>query len=173
MTTPYNYTGQRRDSTSGLLYYGARYYDATSGRFTSADTVETNGTGLDAYAYVKGSPETFTDPTGHGRCGPDGDCVGVPGPGTPGQPPAPEPTQPGVGGGDDACHNMALCGGGGGSSGGGASTGGDGQCHSGCKAETTGGVVDTHVDLVLMHKVIHVSLTLTIHKRKIKQELIS
>ncbi|GER89970.1 hypothetical protein KDW_41320 [Dictyobacter vulcani] len=65
MTTPYNYTGQRLDTTSGLLYYGARYYDATSGRFVSTDTVETNSNGQDTYAYTQGNPETATDPTGH------------------------------------------------------------------------------------------------------------
>ncbi|WP_269822513.1 RHS repeat-associated core domain-containing protein [Dictyobacter vulcani] len=119
MTTPYNYTGQRLDTTSGLLYYNARYYDATSGRFTSADTVETNGTGLDPYAYVKGSPETFTDPTGHGRCGPDGDCVGVPGAGTPGQGSS-------SGGGGDSGSSGGNPGGGGGNPGGGGGNPGSG-----------------------------------------------
>jgi RHS repeat-associated protein len=32
------FTGQRLDDT-GLYYYGARYYDATIGRFISADTI--------------------------------------------------------------------------------------------------------------------------------------
>ena len=32
------FTGQRLDST-GLYYYGARYYDPAIGRFISADTV--------------------------------------------------------------------------------------------------------------------------------------
>lgn len=27
MPTPYNFTGQRLDSLTGLLYYNARYYD--------------------------------------------------------------------------------------------------------------------------------------------------
>ncbi|WP_161977886.1 RHS repeat-associated core domain-containing protein [Dictyobacter kobayashii] len=72
MLSPFNFTGQRLDTQTGLLYYGARYYDATSGRFISADTVETNGSGLDPFAYVKGNPETATDPTGHAHIGPDG-----------------------------------------------------------------------------------------------------
>ena len=36
--TDKRFTGQRLDST-GLYYYGARYYDATIGRFISADTI--------------------------------------------------------------------------------------------------------------------------------------
>jgi RHS repeat-associated protein len=37
LTTDKKFTGQRLDAT-GLYYYGARYYDATIGRFISADT---------------------------------------------------------------------------------------------------------------------------------------
>jgi len=36
--TTRDYTGQLRDST-GLLYYGARYYDPALGRFASADSI--------------------------------------------------------------------------------------------------------------------------------------
>ncbi|WP_149403029.1 RHS repeat-associated core domain-containing protein, partial [Dictyobacter arantiisoli] len=64
-TTPsdqflYDNAGQRV-----LLYYNFRYYDSTSGRFTSADTVETNGSGLDPYAYVHNNPVSLTDSNGH------------------------------------------------------------------------------------------------------------
>jgi RHS repeat-associated protein len=62
--TAHNYTGQRLDGTTGLLYYNARYYDPISGCFTSTDTVETNASGSDPYAYVDDNPETKTDPTG-------------------------------------------------------------------------------------------------------------
>ncbi|WP_161977876.1 RHS repeat-associated core domain-containing protein [Dictyobacter kobayashii] len=140
MLSPFNFTGQRLDTQTGLLYYNARYYDANSGRFTSADTVETNGSGLDPFAYVKGNPETFADPTGHGRCNTDGDCTYGSGPPPPPSDPSPPP---GVSGVDDACHNMALCGPG---SNGGLSgtngnsqptTGGGTQCHGGCNIVTT------------------------------------
>ena len=76
-TTPtvYGFTGQRFDSTTGLMYYGARYYDPTSGRFISADSVVNNATGDDAYAYVADNPETMNDPTGHRLDLGDGDTI--------------------------------------------------------------------------------------------------
>lgn len=36
--TDYTYTGQKIEASDGLMYYGARYYDAQLGRFISADT---------------------------------------------------------------------------------------------------------------------------------------
>ncbi len=65
MPTTYNFTGQRLDSLTGLLYYGFRYYDPFSGRFTRADTEENNTSGIDPYTYVRDNPETKNDPTGH------------------------------------------------------------------------------------------------------------
>jgi RHS repeat-associated protein len=41
MPTTYNFTGQRLDSQTGLLYYTFRYYDPLSGRFVRADTTQT------------------------------------------------------------------------------------------------------------------------------------
>jgi RHS repeat-associated protein len=69
MPTDHGFTGQVADSTSGLDYYGARYYDPVAGQFASADTViPGNGLdmwGLSRYAYVEGNPVSRTDPTGH------------------------------------------------------------------------------------------------------------
>lgn len=82
-----------------LLFYNARYYDATIGRFISADTIvpgangltvwpsdstalsawKTAGSGpanpqeLNRYSYVSNDPLTRTDPTGHLDCG--GECA--------------------------------------------------------------------------------------------------
>ena len=70
--TTYNYTGQRLDSETGLLFYNARYYDAMVGVFTSADSVQGNALGLSAYGYVGGNPETLNDPSGHYVVGPGG-----------------------------------------------------------------------------------------------------
>ncbi|MGH2487276.1 MAG: RHS repeat-associated core domain-containing protein, partial [Ktedonobacterales bacterium] len=61
MPTSKGYTGQRQDSgSSGLDYYGARYYDGAVGQFISADSAQ----GPNRYSYVGGNPETATDPTG-------------------------------------------------------------------------------------------------------------
>jgi RHS repeat-associated protein len=65
MPTTYNFTGQRLDSQTGLLYYNFRYYDPLSGRFIRADNVDSNSSGKDPYVYVGGNPETKNDPTGH------------------------------------------------------------------------------------------------------------
>ncbi len=65
MPTTYNFTGQRLDSQTGLLYYNSRYYDPVSERFMRADMVESNAGGMDPFAYVGDNPETKSDPTGH------------------------------------------------------------------------------------------------------------
>ncbi len=65
---PYKFTGQELDSSTGLYFYGARYYDATLGRFISPDTiVEAPGhpQTLNRYTYVGNNPLRYTDPTGH------------------------------------------------------------------------------------------------------------
>ncbi len=43
-TTPtsFNFTGQRKDGGSGLLFYNARWYDPVVGRFLQADTIVQN-----------------------------------------------------------------------------------------------------------------------------------
>ena len=66
LPTDYGYTRQRADASTGLDYYGARYYDPLLGQFTSADTLLAGGTeGLNRYAYVGGNPTSATDPSGH------------------------------------------------------------------------------------------------------------
>jgi len=65
MPTDHNYTGQRGDNQSGLLYYNFRWYDPTVSRFVRTDDIQNNRTGNDPYAYVNGNPETLGDPTGH------------------------------------------------------------------------------------------------------------
>jgi RHS repeat-associated protein len=68
LPTDKEFTGQRLDST-GLYYYGARYYDPMIGRFISPDTIvpdPTNPQALNRYSYVLNNPLKYTDPTGHG-----------------------------------------------------------------------------------------------------------
>jgi RHS repeat-associated protein len=78
MPTDRGFTGQVADSTSGLDYYGARYYDPVGGQFASPDSLIQGGgfdfAGLSAYAYVEGNPSSYIDPSGNvggsiGACG--------------------------------------------------------------------------------------------------------
>jgi RHS repeat-associated protein len=72
----YRYTGKERDEESGLYYYGARYYAAWLGRWTSHDPLwkssQDNG-----YAYCKGRPIVMTDPDGKDEEFKAGVTVGV------------------------------------------------------------------------------------------------
>jgi RHS repeat-associated protein len=61
------FTGQRLDGT-GLYYYGARYYDASMGRFISPDTLipnPANPRSFNRYSYCLNNPLKYTDPSGH------------------------------------------------------------------------------------------------------------
>jgi RHS repeat-associated protein len=61
------FTGQRLDST-GLYYYGARYYDPSIGRFISPDTIVPNPNNpqtLNRYSYCCNNPLKYIDPSGH------------------------------------------------------------------------------------------------------------
>jgi RHS repeat-associated protein len=58
----YGYTGREPDET-GLVYYRARYYDPTLGRFTQRDPIGFVG-GINLYGYVLGNPVNATDPEG-------------------------------------------------------------------------------------------------------------
>ena len=67
VSTDKKFTDQRLDGT-GLYYYGARYYDATIGRFISPDSVGqklTDPQSLNRYTYCSNNPLRYTDPTGH------------------------------------------------------------------------------------------------------------
>ncbi|HRB80763.1 MAG TPA: RHS repeat-associated core domain-containing protein [Nitrospira sp.] len=60
---PYTYTGREFDSESGLYYYRARYYDATTGRFSQRDPIGRAG-GINYYEYALGNPVRHFDPYG-------------------------------------------------------------------------------------------------------------
>ncbi len=65
---PYKFTGQEYDPEIRLYYFGARYYDATIGRFITPDSVvQSPGDpqSLNRYAYCRNNPLLYTDPTGH------------------------------------------------------------------------------------------------------------
>jgi RHS repeat-associated protein len=67
--TKYQYTGQYNETSIGLYYYGARWYDTSLGRFVSPDTIipeESQGVqAWDRFAYANNSPLKFIDKTGH------------------------------------------------------------------------------------------------------------
>jgi len=68
-TTPtnYTYTGQYSNMGDfGLMFYNARWYDPSLGRFAQADTIIPGGVqGLDRYAYAINNPIRYNDPSGH------------------------------------------------------------------------------------------------------------
>jgi RHS repeat-associated protein len=60
-TNPWQYAGGYKDTTTSYTKFGARYYDATTGRFTQADP---SGQESNRYAYAGCNPVNATDPTG-------------------------------------------------------------------------------------------------------------
>jgi RHS repeat-associated protein len=58
----YGFTGREPDET-GLVFFRARYYDPTIGRFVSRDPLGLRG-GINFYAYVGNSPTNLVDPEG-------------------------------------------------------------------------------------------------------------
>jgi RHS repeat-associated protein len=66
---PLKFTGKERDAESNLDYFGARYFGAAQGRFTSADPLLASGRpdvpqSWNRYAYGLNNPLRFIDPTG-------------------------------------------------------------------------------------------------------------
>lgn len=55
------YTSQRKDSSTGLYYYNARYYNPKTAHFLSADKSE----GPNRYSYVGNNPVMKNDPSGN------------------------------------------------------------------------------------------------------------
>ncbi len=62
----FRYTGKQEDPT-GLYYFGARYYDPVTGRFTTRDSVFgdlSDPQRLNRYTYCRNNPHKYTDPDG-------------------------------------------------------------------------------------------------------------
>jgi RHS repeat-associated protein len=69
ISLPAMFTGKEWDDSTGLYYFGARYYDPVSGRFLTADD-RTGGALADRdvmnpYAYCLNDPINYVDPSGH------------------------------------------------------------------------------------------------------------
>ncbi len=60
LAQPFGYTGGYRDSKTGLVKLGIRYYNPSEGRFTQADPTGQS----QQYLYTDNSPASFADPTG-------------------------------------------------------------------------------------------------------------
>jgi RHS repeat-associated protein len=73
--TTHKFTGKERDAETGLDYFGARYYSNGMGRFITPDwaakpvaipyAVLGDPQSLNLYTYVRDTPTTGLDPTGH------------------------------------------------------------------------------------------------------------
>src|SRR5262245_41691455 len=67
---PKRFTGKQRDYDTGLDYFGARYYRANLGRFTTVDPAYTWRENLsdpqrwNRYAYGRNNPLRYVDPDG-------------------------------------------------------------------------------------------------------------
>ncbi len=62
------FTGQEHDENTGLIYFGARYYDPDTGRFISQDSyLGEPGTppSLHRYLYAYSNPTVYIDPDGN------------------------------------------------------------------------------------------------------------
>jgi RHS repeat-associated protein len=64
LTNPFQYTGREFDPETSLYYYRARYYDPSIGKFLSEDPSATSSA-ENLYEYVRNSPITLYDPSGH------------------------------------------------------------------------------------------------------------
>ena len=77
------FTGKERDAETGLDYFGARYFSAAQGRFTSADKPfadqkVTDPQSWNLYAYTRNSPLRYIDVDGRVRRDADGQIIFTP-----------------------------------------------------------------------------------------------
>jgi RHS repeat-associated protein len=66
--TGVGFTGQRLDDESGLMYFGARYYDPVLSMFVSADPSvpdAKHAMDYEKYIYVRGNPLRYIDELGY------------------------------------------------------------------------------------------------------------
>lgn len=61
---PFGYAGGLYDSETGLVRFGARDYDAETGRWTDKDPILFGGGDGNLYGYVWGNPVSYIDPLG-------------------------------------------------------------------------------------------------------------
>ncbi len=60
----YKFTGKERDASTGLDYFGARYYDSWKGSWDQVDPMGGKYPGWSSYNYCVDNPGRFIDPNG-------------------------------------------------------------------------------------------------------------
>jgi RHS repeat-associated protein len=61
---PFGFAGGLYDRDTGLVRFGARDYDATTGRWTAKDPIKFDGGDPNLYGYTLDDPVNLSDPTG-------------------------------------------------------------------------------------------------------------
>jgi RHS repeat-associated protein len=78
LPTTFDFTGQRIETSLGLHFFQARWFDSYLNRWISPDTIvplaEQGIQAWNRYAYVNNNPVRFSDPTGHVICDEEGYC---------------------------------------------------------------------------------------------------
>jgi RHS repeat-associated protein len=64
---PFGFAGGFYDTDTGLVRFGARDYDPTTGRWTAKDPILFQGGSTNLYSYVVNNPVNFFDPRGEKR----------------------------------------------------------------------------------------------------------
>jgi RHS repeat-associated protein len=70
LPTAKGFTGQYADSSTGLMFFNARYYSSYLNRWLQPDSIvpdPANPQDLNRYSFVRNNPVKYTDPSGH--CG--------------------------------------------------------------------------------------------------------
>jgi RHS repeat-associated protein len=62
--TPFGFAGGMADGDTGLVRFGARDYDAETGRWTAKDPIGFGGGEYDMYAYSQSDPVNYVDAEG-------------------------------------------------------------------------------------------------------------
>jgi len=65
---PIRYSTKYTDTESGLLYYGYRYYNPSTGRWISRDPIGEDGGGINLYCFVANDTQIHLDPLGLQPC---------------------------------------------------------------------------------------------------------
>lgn len=63
-SVPFGFAGGLHDRDTGLVRFGYRDYDPTTGRWTAKDPIGFAGGDVDLYGYVENDPINFIDPPG-------------------------------------------------------------------------------------------------------------